>query len=89
MSNVKAFHMSRRTASVRDAALNLARLQGEAALAYWKETARELLCAALRHGCGEEEGRDEVRRFFGAVQAELRTFQVNAHHCDTAGGSAA
>lgn len=89
MSNVKAFPISRRTASVRDAAANLARLQGDEALAYWKQTARDLLSAALRHGCGEDEGRDEVRRFFGAVQAELQNFQRDAACRETAGGTAA
>jgi hypothetical protein len=72
MPNVRAFPISRQAAVVRDAAAILANLHGDAAVAYWRATARELLSSAIERGSDEEHGRKEVRRFFDAVQVELQ-----------------
>jgi hypothetical protein len=71
-NNIAAFPASRQRGLVQDIARQLSRLHGSAALTYWKDTARELLAQAIQRGSNEADARDDVRRFFSAVQAELQ-----------------
>ena len=67
-----AFPIDRRTALVRKAAEELFQLNGEAANTYWRTKARELLADLAEQGRDRKAAREEVLRFFAAVQDEFR-----------------
>jgi hypothetical protein len=67
-----AFPIDRRVAMVRHAALELSALNGEDANNYWRLKAKALLHDLTGQGRGMDEARQEVQRFFEAVQAEFR-----------------
>jgi hypothetical protein len=71
--SVVAFPLSRETSTVRFIADSIARLQGEDAVTFWQATAGHLLSVAIERGNDAETARHEVRQFFDAVQASLRT----------------
>lgn len=67
-----AFPIDRRAALVRKAAEELFHLNGEAANTYWRTKARELLADLTEQGRDMATAREEVLRFFAAVQDEFR-----------------
>ncbi len=58
-------------AIVRQVALELSSLHGEAANAFWRKTARDLYSDLIGSGQDEARAREDVGRFSAAVQAEL------------------
>jgi hypothetical protein len=58
---------------VRFIADSIARLQGEDAVTFRQATAGHLFSVAIERGNDAETARHEVRQFFDAVQASLRT----------------
>jgi hypothetical protein len=67
-----AFPIDRRTALVRETAGELFQLNGDSANTYWRTKARELLADLTEQGRDMETAREEVLRFFAAVQDEFR-----------------
>ncbi len=71
-ASIAVFPASRQRNLVQDIARQLSTLHGVSALTFWKDTARDLVALAVQRGSSEPEARDEVRRVFSAVQAELQ-----------------
>jgi Family of unknown function (DUF6074) len=71
-SKLIAFPIDRRVAMVRRAALELSELNGDDANTYWRKKAKALLQELAGQGRGIDDARQEVLRFFEAVQLEFR-----------------
>ena len=79
-ASIAVFPASRQRNLVQDIARQLSALHGNSALAFWKDTARDLVALAVQRGSTEPDARDEVRRVFSAVQAELQAGMRSADH---------
>ncbi|CDX36502.1 conserved hypothetical protein [Mesorhizobium sp. SOD10] len=69
--SVHAFPLSRELPTIRIVAGAIARLPSDEAAQLWRETASHLLSVAIERGQNANDARDEVRRFFDAVQSAL------------------
>lgn len=70
-ASLLVFPFDARAGLVRQVALELASLHGEAANAFWRKTARDLYGQLLGSGQDDARAREDVSRFSAAVQAEL------------------
>ena len=71
--SVHAFPISPELSAIRIVANAIALLPGDEAALLWRETATHLLSVASGRGQNANDARAEVRRFFDAVQAALRS----------------
>ncbi|EHS51576.1 hypothetical protein PDO_1834 [Rhizobium sp. PDO1-076] len=69
--SIAFFPLANRTDLVRRSAVELDRLNGYAAVEFWKTTCRALGAELLSLGCPEDEMRVEIMDFQAAVQMEL------------------
>lgn len=68
---VRFFPLHRRTDIVRQAAEDLDRHQGQAAVDFWRTTCRRLGAELLESGCPEHAMRAQIMDFQAAVQMAL------------------
>jgi hypothetical protein len=71
-SKLIVFPIDRRVTMVRRAALELSALNGDVANTYWRKKAKALLQDLTGQGRSMDDARQEVLRFFEAVQVEFR-----------------
>ena len=71
-ASIAVFPASRRRDLVQDIARQLSTLHGSSALAFWRDTARDLVAQAVQRGSSEPDAREEARRVFSAVQSEMQ-----------------
>ncbi|WP_337268076.1 DUF6074 family protein [Oryzifoliimicrobium ureilyticus] len=70
-SEIVIFPVARRTGDIERCAAELDRLNGEAAVTYWKTECRRLAAELSERGMPEEAVRQEVLDFQASVQVEL------------------
>ncbi len=77
-SEIIAFPLHRRRKLVSDLASVLASKHGDDATAFWRETAKDLLCHLASAGVENDNAQDQVRSLLYAVVAEMEGDAVKA-----------